>query len=308
MTRLTLAWMVVTAFALLTGRTARGADSSFRPPAPLRLALAADAAETPAPSETKAPAGEGAGAEEAGALPVVETLAEQEVTRPPDLSYGVATRLRWVSVPRWLLNAFTKQNVPLSSWATALEVFRRKGDFEFAFSIGYQNMTPPDGNWLGKGTNNAAAGTDYVQVRGLGFLGMDLSFIYHAMLTNWFGLHFGAGLGLATIFGSVNRTSNDPSICTEANAGNVNACHPRGVDPTSTTMTVDRQIQLLGTGPDNPNDPHRFSDPNVPGFLPIVNIALGIDFRLPGVRGWEAKLEGGFYDAFFLGGGVGYTF
>jgi hypothetical protein len=26
------------------------------------------------------------------------------------------------------------------------------------------------------------------------------------------------------------------------------------------------------------------------------------------VRGWEAKIEGGFYNAFFLGGGVGYTF
>jgi len=47
---------------------------------------------------------------------------------------------------------------------------------------------------------------------------------------------------------------------------------------------------------------------NVPPALPIVNVLVGVDFRLPHVRGWEAKLEGGFYDAFFLGGGVGYTF
>jgi hypothetical protein len=39
-----------------------------------------------------------------------------------------------------------------------------------------------------------------------------------------------------------------------------------------------------------------------------VNIALGVDFRLPNVKGWEAKLEGGFYDAFFFGFGVAYTF
>jgi hypothetical protein len=63
-----------------------------------------------------------------------------------------------------------------------------------------------------------------------------------------------------------------------------------------------------GSGVDDPADPHRFADPNVPPILPIVNVLVGVDFRLPRVRGWEAKLEGGFYDAFFLGGGVGYTF
>ena len=61
-------------------------------------------------------------------------------------------------------------------------------------------------------------------------------------------------------------------------------------------------------GPDDPNNPHQFADPNKPSVLPIVNILFGVDFRLPQVRGWEAKLEGGFYDAFFLGGAVGYTF
>jgi hypothetical protein len=286
--------MVVTSFALLAARTAAAAPSSGVPlPASLHLALANP---DDAPGATEAAA---------SAMPVVDTLAETEVTRPPDLSYGVATRLRWVSVPKWLLNAFTTQNMPVSSWASALEVFRRKGDFEFAFSIGYQNMTPPDGNWLGKG-NKAATDVDYVQVRGLGFLGLDVSFIWHSFITDWFGLHYGAGLGIATIFGTVNRTSN--SGCTDANAGDITMCHPVGVNPGNTAVTIDRQIQNLGTGPDDPNNPHRFSDPNVPGFLPIVNLVLGVDFRLPRTRGWEAKIEGGFYDAFFLGGGIGYTF
>jgi len=42
--------------------------------------------------------------------------------------------------------------------------------------------------------------------------------------------------------------------------------------------------------------------------VPILNAVLGVDFRVPTLRGWEARIEGGFYDAFFLGGGVGYTF
>jgi hypothetical protein len=47
---------------------------------------------------------------------------------------------------------------------------------------------------------------------------------------------------------------------------------------------------------------------DVPPAVPIFNVQLGLDFRVPTIRGWEARIEGGFYDAFFLGGGVGYTF
>lgn len=307
MSRLTLALMVVTAFALLPDRAARCAAGQDGLPS-LRLALAGDPGDMPPSGGTQALVGASGGEEVAG-LPVAEAVAERTPGRPKDLSYGVAARLRWVSVPRWFLDLFTKQNVPLSSWATAFEVFRRKSDFEFAFSVGYQNMTPPDGNWLGK-TNDAATETNYVQVRGLGFLGLDVAFIWHSWLSSWFGLHYGAGLGIAVVFGDVLRTSDGNgmgSVCNDDTAGNVNLCHPVGVDPTS-SETIDRQIARLGPGLDSASTPHRFSDPNVPGFLPIVNILAGIDFRLPGVRGWEAKLEGGFYDAFFLGGGVGYTF
>jgi len=306
MARLALAWIVVTAFALLPGRLAHGAVAPLAPPLS-SLILAADTKEMPPPEDTEEPGAAGTRPRAGqGELPVVGAAADEGPGRPADLSYGVAGRLRWVTVPRFLLNLFTKQNVPLSSWATAAEVFRRKGDFEFVFSIGYQNMTPGDGNWLGK-TNPASTDTDFVQIRGLGFLGLDASFVWHTWFNEWFGAHYGAGLGIGKVFGNVYRTSNDPAICNDANAGNFTQCHPRGVDPNS-NVTIDRQLQNLGTGPDDPNNPHRFADSNVPGFIPIVNIQLGIDFRLPQVRGWVAKLEGGFYDAFFLGGGVGYTF
>ena len=62
------------------------------------------------------------------------------------------------------------------------------------------------------------------------------------------------------------------------------------------------------TTPDTPQTPHQFVDTNKPPVLPIINVVVGVNFRLPQVRGWEARLEGGFYDAFFLGGAVGYTF
>src|SRR4029077_7516652 len=65
-------------------------------------------------------------------------------------SYGLALRARYVSVPSWMLRVFTTHNVPLSTFGHfGLEVFRRRGKTELVGAISYQNMSPPDGNWLG---------------------------------------------------------------------------------------------------------------------------------------------------------------
>jgi hypothetical protein len=244
--------------------------------------------------------------------PLAGTLATAPPSRGPNVSYGIGARLRWVSVPKWMLNLFTKKNIPLSSYATALEFFRRKGEFDFILSVGYQSMSPPDGNWLGRG-HDANVDTDYVQFKGLGMVGIDASFVWHSFINDWFGLHYGAGLGLGIVTGKMLRTSNSDALCTETNAGDVRQCHPVSPDPPpidcSSGSCPEARLQATeGTGIDDPTDPHRFREGNVPPALPIVNVLLGIDFRLPHVRGWEAKIEGGFYDAFFLGGGVGYTF
>jgi hypothetical protein len=264
-------------------------------------AMPAEVPAAPAPDATAPSALDGA--------PLAGTLATAPPTRGANVSYGIGARLRWVSVPRWMLNLFTKKNVPLSSYATALEFFRRKGEFDFILSVGYQNMSPPDGNWLGRG-HDATIDTDYVQFKGLGLVGIDASFVWHSFLTDWFGLHYGAGLGLGIVTGKMLRTSNGitgGSNCTEANAGNIANCHPINI-PCTATGCSDSALAATEGGVDDPTDPHRFRDGNVPPALPIVNVILGMDFRLPHVRGWEAKIEGGFYDAFFLGGGVGYTF
>jgi hypothetical protein len=284
------------AVLVLSGFTtaARAADEEPAPPNAM-----------PAPTES-APAAAG----EPGTRPVVaagELAEEAPPQRAADLSYGVAARLRWISVPAWFLDLFTKKNMPLSTWGTGIEFFRRKANFDIMLSFNYQNMSPPDGNWLGKG-HMATIDTDYVQFDGLALWGVDASFVWHAMLNEWFGMHYGAGIGVAYIPGKILRTSNNPAACTEQNAGNVAVCNPVGstyVQGSGLRLSTET---LRTDTPDDPNNPHRFADPNKPPVLPIVNIVIGVDFRLPQVRGWEGKIEGGWYDAFFLGGGVGYTF
>jgi hypothetical protein len=295
-----LSGLLSIAFSSLAGRAF--AQTAAAPVQPVGAAPAAQTTAMPAPTvAAPAPAAD-------ETAPLVGTIAATG-TRSPNVSYGVALRLRWVSVPAWMLNLFTKRNVPLSSYSTALELMRRKGEFDFIVSVGYQNMSPGDGNWLGRG-HDASIDTDYVQFKGLGFVGIDASFVWHSYLNDWFGLHYGAGLGLGIVTGQMLRTS-DGSGCTEGNAGNVAACHPVGVTCPN-GICSDAALASLNPGgsasTDSAATPHRFVDGDVPAALPIVNVLVGMDFRLPHVRGWEAKIEGGFYDAFFLGGGVGYTF
>jgi hypothetical protein len=227
-------------------------------------------------------------------------------TRGPNVSYGLGIRWGWVSVPKWMLNLFTKKNVPLSSFKTfGVEFLRRKGEFDFILSLAYQDMSPPDGNWLGR-SHAANVDTDYVQFKGLGLAGIDASFVWHSYLSDWFGLHYGAGLGIGIVTGKMLRTSSSVD-CTDGNVGDLTKCHPLNV-PCTANGCSDAALAATEGGVDDPTDPHRFRESNVPPALPIVNVILGMDFRLPRVRGWEAKFEGGFYDAFFIRGGAAYTF
>ena len=292
------------------------------------LARAADAPPPmPAPSESAPPPGMPAPTEatppqpgEAGPVVSAGELAEEAPPqRAANLSYGVGLLMRWVTVPGFMLDLFTKKNVPLSSWGTGIQFFRRKGNFDLVASLTYQDLSPRDGNWLGKG-HDADIDTDYVQFQKLAQWGTDVSFIWRTRFTDWLGMHYGAGIGIAYIQRTIWRTSSglarDPATgnpspgmgaCTEENAGNVNACYPVGSMPNgSGGRTLSPQSLLPGN--DQPGDPHRFADGNKPSVLPIINLLIGVNFRLPQVRGWEAKIEGGFYNAFFLGGGVGYTF
>ena len=242
-----------------------------------RPAAAEKAAPTAADESASAPGA----ASQTGAAPPVDLGEEIAPLRPADLAYGVSAQLRWVSVPGWLLNAFTKQNVPLSSWGTGISVFRRKANFDIALSFNYQNMSPSDGNWLGS-SNNAATDTSLLQFQSFVMYGIDFSFLWHNYFTDWFGIHYGAGVGIGILGGHIERTKNLTG-CTDANVADTSMCKP---GPNSTTGPL----------------------ADVPPAVPIFNVQVGVDFRLPKVRGWEARLEGGFYDAFYLGGGIGYTF
>lgn len=242
-------------------------------------------------------------AEEPAAAPAEAVAATPAATSGSGTVYGAGARLRWVSVPNWLLGLFLKQSVPLSSYGFGGEVFRRNGDLDMVLGLSYQKMGPPDGNWLGRG-KAASVETDFLQFRNFGFVGVDASFIWRTVFNQNVALRYGAGLGLAFVTGKILRVSN--AGCTEQNAGNTRDCRPIYCPPTgcSEAMHLAREGQ-----PDNgPTDPHRFSEGDVPGAIPIINMLIGLDFHIPNVKGLELRVEGGFYNAFFAGIATTYLF
>jgi hypothetical protein len=255
----------------------------------LLIASSAWGQSEPAPSE-----------EPAAGTPAVSTEAP---VGPKDVAYGAGARLRWVSVPGWLLGLFTKQHQSLSSYGFAGEFFRRKGDMDIMVGLSYQKMGPPDGNWLGKG-REASLDTDLIQFRNFGFVGFDATFIWRSVISEYVAFRYGAGLGIAIMTGEMLRTS--AAFCNEQNVGNTAQCRPAFCAASGCT---EAQLAASQGRVDNgPQDPHRFKDTNVPSAIPILNLVTGFDFHIPQAKGLELRLEGGFYDAFFLGFAAGYVF
>jgi hypothetical protein len=227
---------------------------------------------------------------------------------------GFAARWRYVSVPSWFLGLFAEKNVALSTLnAWALEGLWRKRDkdnpdrtWEIMVSGGYQNMSPPDGIWLGRG-KELTQDADLVQAKGFGLITFDAAYVIRQFFNPYFGIHYGAGLGLGIVRGKILRTS---ATCNET-TGKCEVVsvtqHCGGVNPPCT----EQQLKATETGSDDlgPTDPHRFEETSVPGAIPIINLLFGLDFRipLPDTSNIEFRLEGGFYDAFFVGLTAGYV-
>jgi hypothetical protein len=285
-------------FILGSGAAAR-AQGEAAPNQPVEaLAAKAPPAEAPAASaEAAVPPAE--------APPLAAGPATGTLVIPPH--FGGAFRARWITLPHWFLGMFTKANQAVSSYGVGFEGFRRKRDaenpnrfWEVSLGLGYQNMSAPDGNWLGKG-HDASLDTDWVQFKNFGFWTVDLSFLSRQYFNDVFGIHYGAGLGLAIIQGDVLRTKS--YNCTDQT---LSECRP--IVCTGGVCTETELKGTEGSGRISPTTPHRYREGSVPGAIPILNLVFGFDFRIPQVKGLEFRIDAGFFDALFLGGGVGYIY
>jgi hypothetical protein len=207
--------------------------------------------------------------------------------------WGVGARLRYVFVPQGLLDLFLAHSTTMTSVGIGAEVVGRKGDTDIVFGIEYDGASPDDGLYQDKGDDPGLCPTDpskcpdYTEFDGLGVIGLDASFIWHARLADRIHLRYGGGLGLGIVTGSIYQTKmRCPSTTTNDTLDDPNACG----------------------NPGNPGDqvePRKESD-DVPPVVPIINVLLGARFLV--TDNLSLNLEAGFRDVFYVGLGSDWVF
>jgi hypothetical protein len=189
--------------------------------------------------------------------------------------YGVGLRLRGVFEPAFMMNLFVEEQTSGGMFhpGFGLELNRRKGNFELVLGFEYENLSPDDGYWLEKGDDGVTPGQfpDFIDFDGLSWFTTDLTFMFHAPMSEKVAFRYGAGFGLGIVFGDALQTD---STCT------------------GTDFESDCTPNTGGGG--------QIMDPaDIPPVFPVVNLIIGTQFRPS--RSISINVETGIRTVFFFG-------
>jgi len=202
------------------------------------------------------------------------------------VKWGAGLRVRANNVPTWLTELFVEHSTPMTSAGFGVEAVRRRGDFDIAFGLEYENVSPDNGYWLENGGMLNPADLDWVEFDSLAIIGVDATFAWHTQITPMFQLRYGAGIGVAVVLGDVFQYEG--------------TC-PGG----ASVSDLD--------DPGSPNAAGCFYTPgtraksnDVPPAVPIVHGFLGLRIKLTDKI--NINVDGGFRDMFYLGLGTQFIF
>ena len=231
------------------------------------------------------------------AAPATETPPEEGgtlVKQSNKRKWGVGARLRYVFVPQAMLNLFLQHSTSMNSVGFGAEVVGRKGDSDIVFGIEYDGASPDNGLYQDKGDDpglcNSGNGDqgkcpDYTRFDGLGMIGLDASFIWHANLSSKVQLRYGGGLGIGIVTGAMYKTKMKcPAGTTNGDLDDPNACG----DPKTNFVTPEAKSE------------------DVPPVVPIINALIGARFLIS--DNLAVNVETGFRDLFYLGMGADWIF
>jgi hypothetical protein len=254
-----------------------------------------------APQEARA---EGDGGDDEAATPAAEGEAtpteapaegesEGVVKKSNKRKWGVGARLRYVFLPKAMLNLFLEHSTSMSSVGFGAEVVGRKGDSDIVFGLEYDGASPEDGLYQDKGddpglcTSDSGTCPDYTRFDGLGMIGVDASFIWHANLSSKVQLRYGGGLGIGIVTGAIYQTKMrcQPGT-TVSDLDDPNACGDHNVGA--------NQVEAEKKSSD------------VPPVVPIIIALFGARFLIS--DNLAVNVETGFRDVFYLGMGADWIF
>ena len=169
--------------------------------------------------------------------------------------YGLSLRGGLMAVPQGIYEAFVERaSSGTSRPGFGAELVRRRGDFEVAFGVGYDELSPEDGLWLEDGDQPPEDPPYLVEFEDLAWVTVGPTFMWHSPVgdTERVALRYGAGVAVAIPTGDAYRTS------TECGTSDLDSCEPI-TDP----------------------EDGRLRDPvTKPSVLPLASLLGGFQFRL----------------------------
>ena len=191
--------------------------------------------------------------------------------------YGLGFRGGLVLVPQGFYEAFVERASSRTQQAGfGVDLVRRRGDFEVAFGVGYDQLSPDDGLWLEDGDAPPEDPPYLMEFDDLAWLTVGPAFTWHTPLgdSEQVALRYGAGVGLAIMLGDAYRTS---TVCGGESPDLEEDCRP------------------IEEGEDG-----RYQEPaSIPAVLPLASATLGLQFRLhPGLN---LNLEAGLRTTIYAG-------
>jgi hypothetical protein len=226
-----------------------------------------------------------------------------------DHRWEVGARLRAIFITPDMIRPFATTNSSLDSLAVGVELVHRRANYDVVASLDFGFIDFSDGNFLGAG-RDPTQDTHYFQFGNFGqltFISADVSIIGHTAFGKYVELRYGAGLGLGGFTGQVHMINNGRQ-CTQQNYLDGSQCYPHTPDGRVDIPLgrADTQAKLLATQDpskiDLADDPHFHVSNDVPPVIPVINVILGLRFKLG--RHAAFDIEGGFRDLFFLGGNL----
>ena len=199
-------------------------------------------------------------------------------TLPDEVTeYGLSVRGGLAVVPQGIYEAFVERaSSGTSRPGFGAELVRRRGDFEVAFGVGYDELSPDDGLWLEDGDQPPEDAPDLVEFEDLGWVTVGPTFTWHTPLgeSERIALRYGAGAGVAIPTGDAFRTS------TECDTSDLDTCEP---------IT-------------EPEDGRLREPISKPSVLPLASLVAGFQFRLHPRA--NLNVEAGFRTVGYAGGSL----
>lgn len=206
--------------------------------------------------------------------------------------FMIAGRFRAIGIPSFVWDFWYDQHANHWSGQNNFSyggefVWRKHGSLEIGFAIDYADISMPSEFWLENG--KAAVDQDWTQ--------FDLQILSAVFFTQWYwnpqpwiSPFVGVGLGPALVLGDV----------TEYNPRNGSPCR---TEAAKGVFSSDQCLEKGEPNLDRDFDPGE-KETAIPPVIPMLQFGGGVRFNI--AKHGMLKLEMGFQDYFYFGGGLGF--